>query len=151
MKERGISVDASTQWLGALGEFVSYLCVGTDQPVLLELTINELATNAMRHGSASRCRLDYSASKEGWKMTLSDDGLLYDPLARVPNPMGKLREHGYGLAIINAVLEREPNLRFEYRRHGVWNHFDVYFDPRGKQFVLQPPIAQFRADMYARW
>ena len=31
MKERGISVDASTQWLGALGEFVSYLCVGTDQ------------------------------------------------------------------------------------------------------------------------
>ena len=54
IRRHGLSLNAELGWLGALSEFVRFLCIGTENITLTELAIHELATNAIRHGKASR-------------------------------------------------------------------------------------------------
>ena len=104
---------------------------------LTELAIHELATNAIRHGKASRLRVDFEGKDGSWKLVLSDDGECFDPMARVPRAFRGLREHGYGIGILHRVLERDLDLQFVYRRLGAWNYLEFHF----RQQPMMPRLA----------
>jgi anti-sigma regulatory factor (Ser/Thr protein kinase) len=145
IRRHGLSLNAELGWLGALSEFVRYLCSGTENITLTELAIHELATNAIRHGKANRLRVDFEGSDTGWKLVLSDDGKVFDPSARAPRRFRGLREHGYGLGILQRVLERDRNLQFTYRRLGVWNHLEFHFQ---QQPLMVRPAPQASVDVF---
>ena len=145
IRRHGLSLNAELGWLGALSEFVRFLCTGTENSTLTELAIHELATNAIRHGKASRLRVDFEGKDGSWKLVLSDDGKCFDPMARVPRAFRGLREHGYGIGILHRVLERDPALQFVYRRLGAWNYLEFHFR---QQPVMPLPSAQASVDVF---
>lgn len=86
--------------LAQLGEALREVA-DEDHPALpgAELSVTELAVNAIRHGGAGRITLRAHADREHLYVTLTDDGAPYDPTLEPTGPAGELREHGYGLLI----------------------------------------------------
>ncbi|GGS01399.1 ATP-binding SpoIIE family protein phosphatase [Deinococcus sedimenti] len=76
--------------------------VPPDHPALMpaELAVTELFVNAVRHGGAREVTLRAHTSGDDILVTLSDDGQPFDPRQQTLGAGGELREHGYGLLIV---------------------------------------------------
>lgn len=76
--------------------------VSEDHPALMsaELALTELVVNAVRHGGAGDFGLMVHPSGDDLLVTLIDDGAAFDPTTQALQSPGELREHGYGLLII---------------------------------------------------
>lgn len=85
-------------------EAVSDLCIAA----------SEAMNNAVEHSGSPTLELELSTGAEGLRFTLATSGAPFDPTgeARMPEPdeSGELPEGGYGLALIQACIDR-----MEYR------------------------------------
>lgn len=146
-RKHGMSIAAQLGWLADMNAFVGYLCTGTAHPTLMQLAVHELAANAIRHGRASRIRLDFDGTDAGWRLVLSDDGGAFDPMARAPRALGELREGGYGISIVQRVLAGDPSVQFAFRRMGAWNHYEFRHHFPASALEVQPGAPRSGVDV----
>ncbi len=73
-----------------------------EHPALMaaELALTELVVNAVRHGQARHLTLRVHQAGAEVLATLTDDGQAFDPRQVAAGTAGELREHGYGLLIV---------------------------------------------------
>ncbi len=78
--------------------------------------VTELVNNAVEHSGASSIRTDIQFSGRETAFILTTDGPLFDPTVKAelpePDPSGNLPEGGYGLAIIQRLVD---GMVHEYR------------------------------------
>ena len=124
MIEVHLCLPPETESLGALGEFIGRLQIETHNPILIELAVNELFVNSIRHGRAGRCTITYQKDDAAWRLILSDDGRAFNPLEGDLKPLGELRSGGYGLHLIRSLAKHG---QISHRRENGWNHTELRF------------------------
>lgn len=117
--------NASTEHLESLGAFVQQHCADAESIILVELAINEIAVNAIAHGQARQCCVSVNRQSSWLTVTFEDDGVAFNPLEQGLLPSGELREHGYGMLLIQAA-RRE----MRYSRRAEWNVLEIDFQTR---------------------
>jgi anti-sigma regulatory factor (Ser/Thr protein kinase) len=116
---------ASTEHLESLGAFIRQYCAESEAIILVELAINEIAVNAIRHGQARHCCVSVNRQSSWLTVIFEDDGVAFNPLEQETLPSGELREHGYGMLLIQ-VAQRE----MRYHRRAEWNVLEIDFQTR---------------------
>lgn len=87
---------------------------------LSQLLLEELATNAIRHGGASWVELHVADDGAQVRLELIDDGAAYDPMVADPSdgPIADLdREGGLGLALLRGLAGPLHYVRRDGRNH----------------------------------
>jgi two-component sensor histidine kinase len=101
--------------------------VAARQTTTLALVLNELATNALRHGldggALTHLRLRFIVAREGQEVyfQLQDDG------KGVPTAFELFSDAGLGLNLVRTLVEKDLHGRFALERRGVWTSADVRF------------------------
>ncbi len=124
MIERCLNLPPETEALNTLADFIARLQIETHNPILIELAVNELFVNSIRHGCASRCTVTYQKDDAGWRLIVSDDGQAFNPLEGDLKPLGELRNGGYGLHLIRSIARHGE---ISHRREHGWNHTELRF------------------------
>jgi anti-sigma regulatory factor (Ser/Thr protein kinase) len=92
--------------------------------MLPQVAINELVVNAILHGAARTCRLSMERNSTGWCVSVMDDGRPFNPLEATAQPLGELREGGYGLQLMRAAARE-----WRYQHRNAWNELILHFEP----------------------
>ena len=117
------AASAAESWLltqsNALG-------LAPDSEFALNLCLEELFLNAVRHGRASRTRISISATPDAVQLEFVDDGAPFDPTVspgriRAPDEDVPIGGHGTGLL-------RKFSRRMTYGRNDGHNRLVVEFD-----------------------
>lgn len=119
--DRVLAIDASTEHLARLGAFLRDVCGGNPQLARVELAVTEVVVNAIVHGGASRLCVGVRHLAGSCEVTVFDDGVRFDASAAEPEPMGQLRETGFGIGIVQAVA------CLHYARQDGWNRLALTF------------------------
>ncbi len=102
MANQRLHLPANTAELEALGKFIQTHCHHS-KCILIELALVEVVVNAIEHGHASFFDLEIEDATNAYKITIKDDGKAFNPAAEQAQPMGELREGGYGLGLIQQL------------------------------------------------
>ncbi|MEZ4632817.1 MAG: ATP-binding protein [Deinococcales bacterium] len=109
-----LTIAADTSQLERLGNFIKDACAGFARPLLIELAVAEIVTNTINYGKAHSCTIHVEKKRhhhyEDFEITIEDDGIAFNPLKQASQPLGELREGGYGLAIVKQAAK---SLRYE--------------------------------------
>jgi anti-sigma regulatory factor (Ser/Thr protein kinase) len=124
--EAQLSFPADTAYLNDLGLFIRALCHRHAEVVLLELTVTEMITNAIRHAGATWCKVTVLQFSTHSQIIVSDNGQAFNPLLANPQPLGQLHEGGYGIAILHSTAE---SLNYVYETG--WNQLTLSFPLQG--------------------
>ena len=74
----------------------------------LALAVTEFCSNIVRHGYANRAgKIDLEALRrnDAVRLTITDDAPLFIPNYDKSKPLGQLREGGYGLHLIESLVD----------------------------------------------
>lgn len=97
------------------------------QTTTLALVLNELATNALRHGlngaGISHLNLRFSVAREGQFVSslLQDDGKGFS------HPFDMSEDAGLGLNLVQTLVEKDLHGQFVLERRGAWTCADIRF------------------------
>ena len=120
--EAQLSFPADTAYLTDLGLFIRAVCHRHSELVLIELTVTEMITNAIRHAHATACKVTVLQTGTHYHIVVCDNGQAFNPLLANPQPLGQLQEGGYGLAILHTTTE---TLNYVYETG--WNQLTLSF------------------------
>jgi serine/threonine-protein kinase RsbW len=84
----------------------------------IKLAVGEASANAIRHGSAeASCKVGVRMERRprSLKICITDQGCGFDPASVKPPPAGSLEEHGRGIALMRALVDR---VRFQFSDPG---------------------------------
>lgn len=101
--------------------------VAARQTTTLALVLNELATNALRHGlnggQSRHLRLRFSVNRDGEHVNfiLQDDGKGF------PEEFAMSADSGLGLNLVQTLVEKDLHGRFILERRGPWTCADIRF------------------------
>ncbi len=105
---------------GALG-------LAEDTEFAINLCLEELFLNAVRHGRANRARISISAEPDAVRVEFVDDGEAFDPSAaqprRISGPTEDFQIGGYGTGLVQKFSRR-----MSYRRTEGMNRLVLEFD-----------------------
>jgi serine/threonine-protein kinase RsbW len=124
-----IILDGNLHELGRLAEEIAWFCeenaLATDVEFDLNLVMEELFTNAVRHGGCEgmkeAARVKLELREDGVEAEFSDRGREFDPAtAPSPNldaPLDERAGGGMGLHLVRRTVGE-----LAYQRSGGWNH-----------------------------
>lgn len=101
--------------------------VAVRQTTTLALVLNELGTNALRHGlngtDTVHLRLRFNVSRQGQEvcLALNDDGRGF------PHAFELSSDAGLGLNLVRTLVEKDLHGRFVLERRGQWTCADIRF------------------------
>lgn len=127
VKNISLNFPADSAHLELLGCFIQRICQESES-ALVELVVDELVVNAIQHGYAKRLEVHIEPQPNTYQVSVLDDGKAFNPLEHPVQPMGELREGGYGLAILHKVAHD-----LQYQRNNDWNCVSMRFDKGGIQ------------------
>lgn len=117
-----LSFAANTANLADLGAFIRDSCSENSSVVLIELAASEVVMNAIKHGSATSCRVSVSKKDNYYKILFEDNGIPFDTITAAAKPMGELREGSYGIGFIKKTAK---DLHYAYSDG--WNQLTLTF------------------------
>ena len=117
------------EWLNHLDVYDNDL----EQQYLIELAVLEACTNIIRYAypSASRGRFGVCLrhSEQKVEILILDEGLPFDPLQSCSPDIDVHQEGGYGIFLINKIMDE-----MQYQRRGSrWNHLLLMHRPAESQ------------------
>ncbi len=115
---------ANTAQLASLGAFLRNNCGAYPKSILIELAVTEVVVNAIKHGRASNCQVHLEQTSRCLKAEIWDDGLAFDLRQANPKRLGELREHGYGVGIVQEACDS-----LDYTFENGWNKLSLFFQP----------------------
>ncbi len=117
------AIDAET-WLGKESRALG---LGADAEFAINLCLEELFLNAVKHGRANRASISIRAEPDGVRLEFVDDGAPYDPTVAPARPIASPTEDfeigGYGTGLL-----KKFSRRMSYRRDDGHNRLVLEFD-----------------------
>jgi serine/threonine-protein kinase RsbW len=109
-------------------EFCTRNALGEDVAFQLNLVLEELFVNTLRHGGcegvANSTRIQLRPAPEGVAVEFRDCGVPFDPTAAPPadllSPLETRRDGGLGIHLVREIMRE-----VRYRREGEWNHLSM--------------------------
>jgi len=105
----------------------SKLGLGPDAAFAINLCLEELFLNAVRHGRANRATISISARPDGARVEFADDGEPFDPTA-APVKQIRARTEDFEIGGYGAGLMQKFSRHMSYRRSGGMNRLVLEFD-----------------------
>jgi len=121
-------LDALKALVAETTQFCRENSLGDDAVAELNLVLEELFTNSIRHGGCAgmqnAVRIRLQLQDDGVHLEYSDRGVPYDPLRAPPpqlaTPLEQRRLGGLGLHLVRQLV-----CDLEYRRDGNWNRITM--------------------------
>ena len=99
----------------------------TDAEFAINLCLEEVFLNAVRHGRANRASVSIRTQQDGVSLEFVDDGAPFDPtvapMRRIEGPSGDFQIGGYGTGLLGKFSRR-----MSYRRDDGHNRLVLEFD-----------------------
>jgi serine/threonine-protein kinase RsbW len=122
------TVEAASDAESWVASQASALALGADAEFAINLCLEELFLNAVRHGSANRTTISICAEPDGVRVEFVDDGEPFDPTSapvkRINGPTEDFEIGGYGVGLMQKFSRR-----MSYRRSDGMNRLLLEFDP----------------------
>lgn len=126
------TLDGNLHELARLAEEVTWFCeenaLSSEVEFDLNLAMEELFTNAIRHGGCEgmkdAVRIKLALRDESVNVEFADSGREFDPRASLPldltAPLSERQAGGLGLHLVRRTMSD-----LQYRRLGEWNHITM--------------------------
>jgi anti-sigma regulatory factor (Ser/Thr protein kinase) len=105
------------------------LGLGADTEYAINLCLEELFLNAVKHGRANHASISIWTEPDGVRVEFVDDGGPFDPSTapakRIAGPMDDFEIGGFGTGLVQKFSRR-----LSYRRAGRYNHVLLEFGAR---------------------